>query len=371
MLEIAPGSARSFARHAYGMRAGSTCSPPGSRRSTIPTLNELVAGLVADNARHMRLFRERARRTASTPTPTCARPRARRSTSACRLAGPTRLARLRARLARALRRPARGLPEAADGPTDAAMRPRSAPTTPRDARDAARARRAAAATARPPPPTSSTACASSPRRRCMPCRLTARRRVVRRAAARAAADPRREPGGSVRCAAASRAGALRRDGPARRLPARLRLRRRSWTTSTPTSRGADRARARRSTGGCCARRTCQALSRHPRARQRAVLDAIDADARRPAPLVADLAAGPAPYLLEALRATRGARALVCRHRPGRARAGPPRRRGARARPTGSRSRRPSAFDREALAALDPAPTWCSSSACTASTTTTR
>jgi hypothetical protein len=55
---------------------------------------------------------------------------------------------------------------------------------------------------------------------------------------------------------------------------------------------------------CVAFRDIRALAK------RAVMDAID-DAPGGAPLVADLAAGPAPYLLEAIAQRPGARALVC------------------------------------------------------------
>ena len=49
-----------FARHAYGMRRWVDLFAPRIARTEEPQLKELVATLVADNARHMNLFRERA-----------------------------------------------------------------------------------------------------------------------------------------------------------------------------------------------------------------------------------------------------------------------------------------------------------------------
>jgi hypothetical protein len=87
--------------------------------------------------------------------------------------------------------------------------------------------------------------------------------------------------------------------------------------------------------------------------QRAVLAAIDADPGG-APLVADLAAGPAPYLLEAIAQRPSARALVCdvdadalsRARSAASELGVAER---------VRCTAADAFDRAALAALDPRP----------------
>jgi Putative methyltransferase len=59
-----------------------------------------------------------------------------------------------------------------------------------------------------------------------------------------------------------------------------------------------------------ARRTCRAFREIRGLAHRAVLEAIDAHPGG-APVVADLAAGPAPYLLEAIAQRPGARALVC------------------------------------------------------------
>jgi hypothetical protein len=70
------------------------------------------------------------------------------------------------------------------------------------------------------------------------------------------------------------------------------------------------ALGRRVDGRLLARRTCRAFREVRRLAHRAVLDAIDAHPGR-APVIADLAAGPAPYLLEAIARRPGARALVC------------------------------------------------------------
>jgi Putative methyltransferase len=58
------------------------------------------------------------------------------------------------------------------------------------------------------------------------------------------------------------------------------------------------------------RRTCRAFREIRGLAHRAVLEAIDAHPGG-APVVADLAAGPAPYLLEAIALRPGARAIVC------------------------------------------------------------
>ena len=70
-----------FARHAYGMRAWVDLFSARVPAVADPEAKALLAQLVADNARHMMLFRERASPTASTPTPTTPRARARSSTS--------------------------------------------------------------------------------------------------------------------------------------------------------------------------------------------------------------------------------------------------------------------------------------------------
>jgi len=49
-----------FARHAYGMRRWVDLFAPRIPAIEDPRIKELVAALVADNARHMNLFRERA-----------------------------------------------------------------------------------------------------------------------------------------------------------------------------------------------------------------------------------------------------------------------------------------------------------------------
>jgi hypothetical protein len=78
---------------------------------------------------------------------------------------------------------------------------------------------------------------------------------------------------------------------------------------------ANRPRGRTALGRAVDRRllgqpTCVAFRDIRGLAERAVLDAIDAHPGG-APLVADLAAGPAPYLLEAIAQRPGARALVC------------------------------------------------------------
>jgi Putative methyltransferase len=78
---------------------------------------------------------------------------------------------------------------------------------------------------------------------------------------------------------------------------------------------ANRPRGRTALGRAVDRRllgqpTCVAFRDIRALAERAVLDAIDAHPGG-APLVADLAAGPAPYLLEAIAQRPGARALVC------------------------------------------------------------
>jgi hypothetical protein len=78
---------------------------------------------------------------------------------------------------------------------------------------------------------------------------------------------------------------------------------------------ANRPRGRTALGRAVDRRllgqpTCVAFRDIRALAERAVLDAIDSHPDG-APLVADLAAGPAPYLLEAIAQRPGARALVC------------------------------------------------------------
>jgi hypothetical protein len=101
------------------------------------------------------------------------------------------------------------------------------------------------------------------------------------------------------------------------------------------------------------RRTCVAFRDIKALAEIAVLDAIDA-AATDAPVVADLAAGPAPYLLEALHERPAARAIVgdvddAALATARAAA---QRRGVADRVTVLRA---NAFDRDALAALEPRP----------------
>lgn len=101
------------------------------------------------------------------------------------------------------------------------------------------------------------------------------------------------------------------------------------------------------------RRTCQAFREIRELARETVDEAIVADPS-PAPVIADLAAGPAPYLFDALVAHPGASAIVCdidpealeQARAEAARLGVAKR---------ARFLQASAFDRGALAKLDPAP----------------
>lgn len=102
-----------------------------------------------------------------------------------------------------------------------------------------------------------------------------------------------------------------------------------------------------------ARRTCRAFREVRRLAHRAVLDAIDAHPG-PAPVIADLAAGPAPYLLEAIARRPGAHALVCDIDPSALTqvSAAARRLGVEDR---VRALRADAFDRDALRSLEPRP----------------
>ena len=101
------------------------------------------------------------------------------------------------------------------------------------------------------------------------------------------------------------------------------------------------------------RRTCVAFREVRELARQAVLEAIDAHDGE-APVIADLAAGPAPYLLEAVATRPGATALVCDIDPAaliQAEAAA-RRLGVEDR---VRTLRADAFDRDALQALEPRP----------------
>jgi putative methyltransferase len=113
------------------------------------------------------------------------------------------------------------------------------------------------------------------------------------------------------------------------------------------------ALGRRIDGRLLARRTCRAFREVRRLAHQAVLEAIDAQPGG-APVVADLAAGPAPYLLEAIASRPGTRALVCDIDPAALAqvATEARRLGVEDR---VRALRANAFDREALRSLDPRP----------------
>ena len=153
-------------------------------------------------------------------------------------------------------------------------------------------------------------------------------------------------------ALASRAGALVSDG--------LRVGYAHGFDSGPfmahvyANRAAGRtALGRRVDGRLLSRRTCVAFREIRELARQAVLDAIDAQGGE-APVIADLAAGPAPYLLEAIASRPGATAVVCDIDPAalaQAQAAA-RRLGVEDR---VRTLRADAFDREALRALVPRP----------------
>jgi Putative methyltransferase len=101
------------------------------------------------------------------------------------------------------------------------------------------------------------------------------------------------------------------------------------------------------------RRTCVAFREVRELARQAVLEAVDAH-DGDAPVIADLAAGPAPYLLEAVATRPGATALVCDIDPSALTQAE-----AAARRLGVEDRvrtlRADAFDRDALQALEPRP----------------
>jgi hypothetical protein len=113
------------------------------------------------------------------------------------------------------------------------------------------------------------------------------------------------------------------------------------------------ALGRRIDGRLLSRRTCVAFREIRELARQAVLDAIDAQGGE-APVVADLAAGPAPYLLEAIATRPEATAVVCDIDPvalAQAEAAA-RRLGVADR---VRTLRADTFDRDALRALEPRP----------------
>jgi Putative methyltransferase len=113
------------------------------------------------------------------------------------------------------------------------------------------------------------------------------------------------------------------------------------------------ALGRRIDGRLLSRRTCVAFREIRELARQAVLDAIDAQGGE-APIVADLAAGPAPYLLEAIATRPEATAVVCDIDPvalAQAEAAA-RRLGVADR---VRTLRADTFDRDALRALEPRP----------------
>jgi hypothetical protein len=153
-------------------------------------------------------------------------------------------------------------------------------------------------------------------------------------------------------AAASRAGALVSDG--------LRIGHGHGFDSGPFMDHvyADRPSGRTAVGRAVdrrllRRRTCVAFRDIRGLAEQAVREALESSPD-PAPVVADLAAGPAPYLLAAVAAHPGARAIVCDTDPaaldGARRAAD--RLGVASRAAFSQA---DAFDRDALAALEPRP----------------
>ena len=113
------------------------------------------------------------------------------------------------------------------------------------------------------------------------------------------------------------------------------------------------ALGRRIDGRLLSRRTCVAFREIRELARQAVLDAIDAQGGE-APVIADLAAGPAPYLLEAIATRPEATAVVCDIDPvalAQAEAAA-RRLGVADR---VRTLRADTFDRDALRALEPRP----------------
>ena len=224
-----------FARHAYGMRRWVDLFSQRIPQTDDPYATELVAEIVAINARHTVLFRERAiaprRRPRRVRLPTGGRADLR---ALAPLRG-RRHARVRARLARALRRPARRLRRG----RERSRRCRGARRPSRADNDAALARLREFAH-----------CPDGPRGRRRPralpvararrdaavCQPRLTRSPARRSQSSERALPRcrHAPGGSGRCRPRREPGRCVSDG--------LRIgygtgstRGRSWPTSTPTS----------------------------------------------------------------------------------------------------------------------------------------
>ena len=317
-----------FARHAYGMRAWVDLFSERVPAVADPEAKALLAQLVADNARHMLLFRERALANGVDPDAYVPPPEGEAIYERIpELDGARRAGRLRARLARPLHRAARRLPRRGRrrGPRDDRRgrgRRRADAGRPGPA-DRGRRRAAGRRGPRALPPARAgrdaalRACRLRPRCRASPtCSASCRR-------------SHRAPGASRRCAPASRAGALLSDG--------LRIGYRHGFDSGPFMAHvyANRPSGRTAVGRAIdrrllGRRTCVAFRDIRALAERAVFDALRAE-RGPAPVVADLAAGPAPYLLSALTAPHARPRDPGRHRPRRARRRPSRRRGARRR----------------------------------------
>ena len=288
-----------------------------SGRSTDPADKALLATLVADNARHMLLFRERAAANGVDPDAYGAPTRARRSTTAS--PSSPALDELLGYALGSLDHFAELLTVyrgAADGGRREAIDSRPRRRRP-DARRAAR----------PSPATTAKALAAEAHE-LYRVRELVETRGTRMPSEAAIADA--SPSCSASCHRLDRArGASRRCAP-RRGPARSSATDcgsatgtasspgRSWTTSTRNRPSRPHALGRDIDRRLLRRRTCVAFRDIRALAEQAVRDAMAA-ADEPEPVVADLAAGPAPYLLQ--RCARGTERAgrARRHRAGRAR----------------------------------------------------
>ena len=317
-------------------RVGRPVLRPRRRAARTPPTRRCSPTLVATNARHMMLFRERAAANGTDPDAyTCPDEGEAIYDRIPELYGADELVGYAlgsldhfAELLAVYRAAADGRRRGGDRHGPRRRRPRAG----RAARPRRRRRRARRRTRR----TSSTASASWPRCRSM--------RMPPEAALPTFADLQRElPAHSPRAwrfaaqRAASRAGALVSDG--------LRIGYRHGFESGPVhgprlrqpSRRGARALGRAIDRRLLRRRTCVAFRDIRVLAERAIGDALAAtDA--PAPVVADLAAGPAPYLLRAVAGHPGARAVICDIDAGGARRRA--RRGRSARPRRPRDVRP-------------------------------
>ena len=222
----------------------------------------------------------------------------------------------------------------------------------RRSRGSASPRSCRSRTAPPSTRTSSTGCASSSRPGCMS--AEARRRPPLRGAARRAAAQLAARVALRRAVARLAGGRLRVGGHADRPSPRLRLRPVHGARLRRPRRRAHARSGRRLDRRLLDRADLPGLPRHPRPRRGGGARG-DRRRRRRAPSSPTSPPGPSPYLLHALRsATRRERGAL-RHRRRRARAGVRGRPRARRRSDRVTTRRASAFDRAALAALRPRP----------------